>query len=96
MMLGNLTVAQFENEIGVGLPEPFRAEFARRRCDDATHVPVGQWHCFRHPLYILCGDRETMNTILQHLEPLAEQMERQVELNCIAGEPWREDTNADE
>ena len=62
-MLGNLTIRQMEEHLGVGFPEPFRMEFA-------NNVASGKWHCF----LLVCGDRATALMVQEALSPLQMKM----------------------
>ncbi len=74
MMLGNLSICQMEERLGIEFPEPFRTDFAEMHQSKADDIKPGKWHCFDLPLYLICGDRDTAKMVQEALTPLQEQM----------------------
>lgn len=63
IMLGNLSVKQIEERLGIEFPEETR-EFMRENHEpNASNIPKGKWHCFDIPFTIVCGDMKTAEKI---------------------------------
>ena len=63
VMMGNLSVRQIEERLGIDFPEDVRQYMTANHQSEATHVKPGKWHCFDLPFHIVCGDRETATLI---------------------------------
>ena len=74
MMLGNLSIRQMEERLGIDFPEPFRTDFAEMHQQEADDVKPGKWHCFDLPFFLVVGDGGMVQMVKDTLMPLAEQM----------------------
>jgi len=61
IMLGNLTVAQMEQRLGITLSDEHRQIFTESRQEKVNDTPLasGCWHCFDIPFMLMCDGKET-------------------------------------
>lgn len=67
-MLGNLSVRQIEERLGIEFPEDIREFMNKTQQAKAENIAVGRWHCFDIPFNLVCGDRETATKIYNSLK----------------------------
>ena len=79
-MLGNLSVAQIEDRLGIKLSEDEKEFFRSTHQNIAENVAVGKWHCFDLPLIIICGDMDMGKKVRDVLLPYAGQMKEQIQI----------------
>jgi len=74
-MLGNLSVEQMEERLGVEFPEPFRSEFLKKYHLNAN-IKAGpdRWHCFDLPFTLVVGDQALLEEVIKNLGPLGGAM----------------------
>ncbi len=68
MMLGNLSVKQIEERLGIEFPEDVRDFMKNTHNPNASNIPVGKWHCFDLPFHMVCGDLETATKIFESVK----------------------------
>ncbi len=68
MMLGNLSVKQIEERLGIEFPEEIREFMKNTHNPDANNIPCGKWHCFDLPFNMVCGDLETATKIYESVK----------------------------
>lgn len=68
MMLGNLSVQQIEERLGIEFPEDIRRFMKETRQQEAENIKKGKWHCFDLPFHIICGDLETATKIYESVK----------------------------
>jgi len=68
IMLGDLSVSQIEQRIGVNFPEEIREFMKSSHQPNASDVQSGKWHCFDIPFNIVCGDIETATKIFNSVK----------------------------
>lgn len=56
--LGNLTVEQIENRLGIEFPKDLQNELKLSNQPEASNIQKGKWHCFDIPFEIVFGDLE--------------------------------------
>jgi hypothetical protein len=56
IMLGNLSVEEIEQRIGINFPEDIKKYMEENRQENASRIAKGKWHCFDIPFAIVCGD----------------------------------------
>ena len=66
--LGNLSVEQIEQRLGIEFPKETREFMKKAHCETAENIPVGQWHCFDMPFNMMCGDMETASKIFNSVK----------------------------
>ena len=69
MMLGNLSVEQIEERLGIEFPEEIRELMNNTRQLEAQNIAKGKWHCFDIPFKLVCGDMEIATKIFEGLKP---------------------------
>lgn len=59
--LGNLSLRQMEDRLGITLTDTDRLEFESNRQEAVNGTPLapGKWHCFDIPFMLLCDTMET-------------------------------------
>ena len=68
MMLGNLSVKQIEERLGVDFPEEIREFMKQSHQPNASDIAAGKWHCFDIPFHMVCGDIETATKIYESVK----------------------------
>lgn len=63
IMLGNLSVNQIEERLGIEFPQDIRDFMQKNHQSSANDVAKGKWHCFDIPFHLVCGDLETATKI---------------------------------
>lgn len=61
IMLGNLSVKDIENRLGIELSEEHRQELTNTHQDKVNDTPLedGHWHCYDIPFMLMCDVKET-------------------------------------
>lgn len=61
LFLGNLTVNQIENRLGIELSNEHREELIRTHQDKVNDTPLGDgcWHCYDAPFMLMCDTQDT-------------------------------------
>ena len=67
-MLGNLSIKQIEERLGIQFPEEIRELMKKTHEPNATNIPKGKWHCFDMPFNLVCGDIEIAKTIFNSVK----------------------------
>ena len=83
IMLGNLTVEQIENRLGIELTDDERILLKQSRQQEASNIKPDRWHCFDMPFTVVCGSYETASKINDILSPYSKQMTGQLTLSII-------------
>ena len=86
MMLGNLSVAQIEERLGIQLAEAERSEMESMRQMKATGIAPDKWHGFDFPFMIVCGSREMAEKLYKMLSPYGGKMKCQLQIGISGGE----------
>jgi hypothetical protein len=68
IMLGNLTVKQIENRLGIGFPEDIREFMILNHEPNASRTPINKWHCFDIPFILVCGNIDTATKIFDSVK----------------------------
>jgi hypothetical protein len=69
IMLGNLSVEQIEERLGIVFPEYTKTFMLSTWQQTASNIAKGKWHRFDMPFMLLCGDMDTATKIFKALEP---------------------------
>lgn len=67
-MLGNLSIYQIEDRLGIMFPEEIREFMIKNHQPTANNIAVGKWHCFDIPFNLVCGDFETAEKIFNSVK----------------------------
>lgn len=68
IMLGNLSVHQIEERLGVRFSEELKQFMFENQQQEASNVKPGKWHCFDIPFNLVCGDFQTAQKIFNDLK----------------------------
>ena len=85
IMLGNLTVKQIEERLGIELSDSERKSLSSLRQENATNIEKNKWHCFDMPFTILCGSYDTAKAIYDILLSYSENMTTRVQIAIDEG-----------
>lgn len=80
VMLGNLSVQQIEERLGIKLTDEERAFLSSLRQERAEKIAKDKWHCFDIPFVMVCGSRETAMKICEILRPYESKMTRAIRI----------------
>ena len=72
-MLGNLSVKQIEERLGIEFPEETRDFMNKSHQSEASKIQPGKWHCFDLPFNMVCGDYDTAKKIYESVKDKSEQ-----------------------
>ena len=81
IMLGNLSVKQIEDRIGVEFPENIRLFMEKNHQPNANNIQKGKWHCFDMPFNLVCGDIETARKIFESLKEKSNQCKEKLQIS---------------
>lgn len=85
-MLGNLTVAQIEERIGITFSEEIRTFMKENHQEEANNIKNGKWHCFDLPFNLVCGDVETATKIYNSVKDRAKEIKEPLQFSiCNCG-----------
>lgn len=73
IMLGNLSVSQIEERLGIDFPEEIREFMRKSHQANASGVRKGEWHCFDIPFNLVCGDMETATRIYESVKDRSDE-----------------------
>lgn len=68
IMLGNLSVRQMEERLGIDFPQDIRDFMNATHQASASNIGAGRWHCFDIPFNIVCGDMGTATKIFNSVK----------------------------
>lgn len=68
IMLGNLSVAQIEERLGIEFPQEIRDFMKKSHQSNASNIAKGKWHCFNIPFNLVCGDIDTATKIFNSVK----------------------------
>jgi hypothetical protein len=68
IMLGDLSVSEIEERLGVDFPEDIREFMKQNYQPKAENIAKGKWHCFDIPFNLVCGDMETATKIYESIK----------------------------
>ena len=74
MMLGNLSVQQMENRMGITFPHDLKDILLKYHQHAATDIKPGFWHCFDIPFTMVCGNRDIAELVREKLTPLVDDI----------------------
>lgn len=71
IMLGNLSVEQMENRLGIALSDEHRRILEDSRQERVNGVPLedGSWHCFDIPFMMVCDTKTTAIKLRDIIKP---------------------------
>jgi len=84
-MLGNFSISDMEEKLGISFPEELKEIMIPNRQEDVSkQIKSGKWHCFHLPFCIVCGDMEFAKEIHKHLLPLASEMAGALQITWLS------------
>jgi hypothetical protein len=72
-MLGNLSVSQIENRLGIEFPDEIKEFMKKTHNPSATNIAKGKWHCFDIPFVMVCGDLDVATKIYESVKEKSDQ-----------------------
>lgn len=85
IMLGNLSVSQIEERLGIEFPEDTRELMKNTHESNASHVPNGKWHCFDIPFNLVCGDIDIATKIFNSVKDQSDKCKCALEFSIQGG-----------
>ncbi len=74
-MLGNLSVKQMENRMGIEFPAELKEVLSKYRQENVSvDMKEGFWHCFDLPFTMVCGGGDLAQLVYDHLKPIADKI----------------------
>ena len=83
IMLGDLSLKQMGDRLGVKIPEPFRTKFDKKHQDKAKNIQVGEWHCFDIPFNLICGDIKIAQSFYGVMKEFASDVKEQLYVSIV-------------
>jgi hypothetical protein len=80
-MLGNLTVSQIEDRLGIEFPDEVREFMKENHEPNASKIPAGKWHCFDMPFNLVCGDMKTAEKIFYSVKEKSSECKEQLQFS---------------
>ncbi len=74
ILLGNLTVPQIEERLGITLKDNEREFLINTRQQKAENIAENKWHCFDLPFNLVCGSMEFATKVCEILKPYSGEM----------------------
>ncbi len=74
-MLGNLSVKQMENRMGIVFPAELKEVLSKYRQENVSvDMKEGFWHCFDLPFTMVCGGKDLAQLVYDQLKPVADKI----------------------
>ena len=83
MMLGNLSVKQMEERMGIEFPEELKEILNKYHQHEANNIKEGFWHCFDFPFTMVCGGNDLARLIFNHLSPMQDLISTPLQLSVV-------------
>ena len=81
IMLGNLSVKQIEERLGIEFPEETRDFMNKSHQSEASKIQPGKWHCFDLPFNMVCGDYDTAKKFYESVKDKSEQCKTSLQIS---------------
>ncbi len=81
IMLGNLSVKQIEQRLGIEFPEEIKKFMQNTHQPIVGNIGRGQWHCFDIPFNLVCGDIETATKISNSVKDKSGQCKEKLQFS---------------
>lgn len=85
-MLGNLSISQIENRLGIEFPDEIREFMKITHQSNANHIGKSQWHCFNIPFKIVCGDMEIATKIFESVKERSDECKEVLQFSLSGGQ----------
>ena len=86
IQLGNLTVKQIEERLGIEFPDDIKEFMNNTHNPDATNIKVGKWHCFEVPFELVCGDIDTATKIYNSIKHMSNDMKCKLQISVVTNQ----------
>lgn len=75
MMLGNLSVKQMEERMGIEFPDELKDILIKcHQHNVSIEMREGFWHCFDMPFNMVCGGKDLAQLVSDHLSPMIDDI----------------------
>lgn len=81
VMLGNLSVDQIENRLGIKFPNDVKFFMVENHQNGAANIKKGKWHCFDIPFHMVCGDVETATKIYDSVKEKSAEVKEPLQIS---------------
>lgn len=81
IMLGNLSVNQIEERLGIEFPQDIRDFMQKNHQSSANDIAKGKWHCFDIPFHLVCGDLETATKIYNSVKDKSNECKEALQIS---------------
>lgn len=81
IMLGNQSVKQIEERLGIEFPEDIREFMNKNHQSETNNIAKGKWHCFDIPFHIVCGDIDTATKIYNSVKERSSQCKERLQFS---------------
>lgn len=84
ILLGNLSVIEIENRLGIKFPDELVKYLNKNRQEIIKDVVIGsgKWHCYDMPFKFVCGDKETAAYVYNQLKKYSHNMKTKM-IICV-------------
>ena len=76
--LGNVSVEEMEQRLGIVFKEEERKLLKDNRQEKADNIAKGKWHCFDIPFIVACGDENIQKEIIKIFTPYASKFKEKI------------------
>lgn len=80
IMLGNLSVKQIEERLGIKLSETDKERLKSFHSEKAEVSQQHAWHCFDIPFVITCGTQNAVSEVVDILKPYSSKMKTKIQI----------------
>ena len=87
IMLGNLSVSQIENRLGIVFNDEIREFMKQTHQPNASNIGKGKWHCFDIPFNLVCGDIETATKIFNSVKEKSSECKEALQFSLTNKQP---------
>lgn len=87
IMLGNLSVSQIENRLGIVFNDEIREFMKQTHQPNASNIGKGKWHCFDMPFNLVCGDIETATKIFNSVKEKSSECKEALQFSLTNKQP---------
>lgn len=84
ILLGNQSISQIEERLGIEFPEEIREFMKQTHQSSANNIAKGKWHCFDIPFHLVCGDIETATKIFNSVKDRSNECKENLQISITA------------
>ena len=86
MLLGNLSISQMENRMGITFPDDLKEILSKYHQDTATDIKPGFWHCFDMPFTMVCGNQDIAELVREKLTAMIDDIKTPLSVAIVERE----------